>query len=206
MNYSAFLVVPFYLIAIYLGLLGHAKYPELANGDMLVYVEMAELLPHGLLGLGVAAVLSVVLSSANTLILVVGAAVLRDILGKKAGVDQSLLPSRLVNAASGVIAATLALVVPSIVQLLLNAFYMLLVLGPALIGVFHWKRANRSAATWSIAVGALCTTATLLVAPGIAFLPGVLFSAITFVIISYLRPHATTEEPSLYVQLTSNER
>lgn len=201
MTLAALAVIPFYLLAIYLGLAGSVMNRELRSPDDLVFAQMTELLPAGLLGVAFATFLSVVISSANSLMLVVSSAVLGDLMNEEAGSDPSLLRSRWLTAASGVAGAALAFAVPDLVRLLLGAFYMLLVLGAPLVGVLVWKRATRAGATWAIACGALITLVFLLIAPQIAFLPGFISSIIIFIVVSLLTRHADSEDPELALKL-----
>ncbi len=205
MVWAAFGIIPFYLLAMYLGLLGNVEFSNLGSGDELVFSEIGALFPAGLLGLGIASILSVTISSANSLIVVIGATIFKDLMGRDVDSEGSLRTSRITVGICGLIGAILALAIPDIVQLLLNAFYMLLVLGPALVGVFVWKRATSKAATWSIILGALGTLSFLFIAPTEAFLPGLVLSILAFLIVTFLTRHSKTENQDLVTSLRSEE-
>lgn len=70
---------------------------------------------------------------------------------------------------------------------------MLLVLGPALVGVALWKRATAKAAASSITLGGLATLMFLFIMPTQAFLPGITISALSFFGVSLVTAHSSTE-------------
>jgi Na+/proline symporter len=189
---STVLVAPFYLFAIYIGLFGYTRYVGQIAGDQLLFRVMADWLPRWAYPFGLAAVLAVAVSTSNTLIVTVSATVHRDILR----LDDSMVPlsrGRWLSAAVGAFAAILALSMPNIVQLLLNGYYLLLVLVPALIGTAIWGRATAVGAVASIVAGTITTVAALFIAPRQAFLPGVAVSALVFIFVSMSSRHSAAE-------------
>ncbi len=189
---SALLVIPFYLLGIFLGLIAYTIYPTMDNSDFVLFKLMIDYLPNGVLGLGIGAILAVVLSSANTMILVIGATIFRDLFRRDTS-SGSMVFSRLVTAGAGIVGALYAAAVPDIVQLILNAFFVIAVISPALLGIVIWKNATERAATWSIVLGALTTIIFLFIIPRQAFLPGLGISILAFVLISVFTKHSKTE-------------
>jgi len=201
--WSAFVVLPFFAAALFLGLVAHVRLPGLGHPDEALFRLMAELLPVGLLGLGIAAVLAVLISTANTMIVVASATLFRDVLPRRAqGSDRRALAlSRLVTLGVGCVGLVLAILVPDVVQLVLNAFFTVAVLSPALAAGIFWPRATRLAATLSIAAGAVVTLAFLPVIPRQAFVPGLLVAAVVLLAVGLRSAHAPGEQPGLGADL-----
>jgi Na+/proline symporter len=70
---------------------------------------------------------------------------------------------------------------------------MIIVVGPALLGVALWPRATAKGAIAAIVFGALTTIAFLFIAPKEAFLPGLLVCAVAFVFVSIATAHSPGE-------------
>lgn len=192
--WSSIIVVPFYLFALVLGLIAYSLYPRNADADSIVFRMMGDYLPTGLLGIGVAAVLAVILSTANTMTLVIGATLYRDILGRSVGEEKRELAfSRICTAGAGIVGAALAFSIPSIVQQILNAFFLIAILVPPLIGAGFWKRSTEGAATSSLALGFITTIAYLFINPLEAYIPGIVVSVISFVTLTLLTKHSVGE-------------
>ena len=193
--WSAVLVVPFYVLPMALGLAAIRLVPHSADPDRTLFALMFSYMPHALLGLGVAGILSVVISAANTMIVVIGAVIYRDVLGRKEGVDAlELRRSRLITFLVGLVGFLFAVGVPSIVQLILNAFFVVGMLTPALAGVTLWRRGTSAGAFASLLLGGLTTLAFLPIMPKQAFAPGLALSVLAFVIVSRLTRHAPAED------------
>jgi len=144
-------------------------------------------LPHGLLGLGVASVFATVISAANTMIVVLGATFYRDVLGKPLeGGNLELKQSRYITFAFGIIGVILALLTPSIVQLILNSYFIIAIILPALICVPLWKRATSLGAVLSIGLGGLTTIVFLPFMPTQAFVPGMGVAVLAMIVGSLL--------------------
>ena len=193
--WSAFLVIPFYLLPIILGLVAIRILPHTTHPDRVLFELMFRYMPHGLLGLGVAGILSVVISAANTMIVVLGAVIYRDVLGRRTGIEgNELRVSRLVTFSLGLVGCVFAFAVPNIVQLILNAFFVVAILAPALLGLTLWRRATSVGALTSLLVGGLVTVAFLPIMPKQAFVPGLGLSILAFFIISKLTRHRPEED------------
>jgi SSS family solute:Na+ symporter len=105
----------------------------------------------------------------------------------------------MITAMVGVAGALMAIASADLVQLMLNAYYMMIVVGPALLGVALWRRATAKGAVAAIVLGALTTIAFLFITPKEAFLPGLLVSALSFVVVSLATEHSAGEvtDPSI---------
>lgn len=190
---AAIACVPFYLFAISLGFATYAAKPDGATNEAKVVSTLFSVLPRGALGLGVACVMSVILSTANTLVVVVGATVLRDFMGSDLNDNRNLKLSRVISFLAGLVGAGLALWSGSLVQLLLNTFYALLTLGPAVVAAMFWSRASAVAAFWSILAGFVATIISLRPLGSQAFLPGFLVSTLLMIIISLVAKPPKTD-------------
>lgn len=196
--WSAILIVPFYLFSILVGLLAVKLYPEISNPDTILINFIFDYLPRGLLGIGVAGLLAVFISTANTLIVVLGATVYRDIFRKgSAKSSDSLAVSRITTLIIGIIGLLLAILIPNLVQLMLNAFFVIAALFPALIGIVYWRRATLAGATSSIIAGGVVTVISLPIIPRQAFLPGLVVTTLTFIIVSMCTKHSASESEDI---------
>ncbi len=197
--WSAFVVVPFFAAATFFGFVARLVLPELPNPDGALFQLMIRILPTGLLGLGIAALLAILVSTANTMIVVASATVFRDLLPRRAQGTGSpaLRRSRVVTLGVGCLGLLLALALPDVVQLVLNAFFMIAVLSPALVAGIFWRRTTHVAAAASIALGALTTLAFLPYIPRQAFVPGLLVASVALVVIALRSSHAVDEQVDL---------
>ncbi len=203
--WSAVLVLPFFAAALCFGLAAHALVPGLANPDDALFALVIRLLSPGTLGLGIAAILAVLLSTANTMLLVASATLFRDVLPRalRFGDAGALRLSRLLSLSIGTTGVLLALAVPDVVQLVLNAYFVVAVLAPALFAGLLWRRVTQRAAACSIAGGALTTLGFLPLAPRQAFVPGLLVSLLLIVVLSLFTRHAPGEQEDLLRSLQS---
>jgi SSS family solute:Na+ symporter len=194
------IVLPFYIFATYLGMCARTASPGLSNPDLAPFAVLNIHLPQGVLGLTVAALLATFLSTANSMALVVSATVYRDVLNKSTAAA-SVRSGRTWTFVAGALGLLAAWIVPSIVQLTLNAFYMLGMLFLPLIGGLFWRRATGRAATISMATGGVVTLIALPFSPKLAFLPGLLLSWPLFIVLSLITSHSQSEAVELGRQL-----
>lgn len=87
----------------------------------------------------------------------------------------------------GLVALGVAFWLPNVVRLLLSGFSSLLVLFPALIIGRRWKRADGTAAFWSVVVGLVATLAIVPFAADFAFVVAFLVALSTFLILGLRR-------------------
>src|SRR5262249_47404852 len=132
---AGLLVIPFYSFAIFAGVLGYALYSGQIPSDVVVIRLISDTLPAGLLGLGLAAVYSDVISTANTITVVIAGTIFRALLRLDPTAVSNLRASRMITALVGIAGALMAIASADLVQLMLNAYYMIIVVGPALLGV-----------------------------------------------------------------------
>jgi solute:Na+ symporter, SSS family len=190
---AGLLALPFYAFAIFTGVLGYALYSGQIKSDVLVIKLITDTLPPGLLGLGLAAIYSDVISTANTITVVISGTIFRDLLRMDPTVLSNLRVSRAITALVGIAGALMAIASADLVQLMLNAYYMIIVVGPALVGVALWRRATAKGALAAIVLGALTTFAFLFISPKEAFLPGLFACALAFIGVSLATDHSPGE-------------
>lgn len=198
---SVGLIVIFYLLAMYFGMVTKVVEPQLANRDLALFTLMKKFLSPGYLGLVIAAFLAVFISSVNTMMMVVSATLTKDfykgIINPKASGKQLLMVGRLLTLLVGIVGLSLAFIVRDIVTLSVNALLMLLVLLPAVIGGFFWKRATSKASFFSVLLGFLISLALLPIMPKTAFVPGFLVSLVVFIGASTFTMHSRSENVKL---------
>jgi Na+/proline symporter len=184
--WAAVLVLPFYLFALSLGFCASLDGTSFSSTDHQVVQTLLASMPRFGAMICFAGLSAVILSCVNSLILAVSFAIHRDVLGRSTTDEGSLKSVRLLTIAAGVGGVIMADVSRDIVHLLLNCFYGLLVLGPALLGAAFRINTNSYAAPLSIVAGYITTLVALAFMPGQAFLPGLVVSALTFYGASFL--------------------
>lgn len=198
---SALAVVPFYAVAAISGMTLRLRDSSLADRDLALFVMMKTYLPVGVLGLGIAAFVAVFVSSVNTMIMVVSATFTKDfyrtMLRPEATERDTLRMARTSTFLAGMGGLLLSYFVRDIISLSILALFLLLVFLPAVLGGFYWRRSTAAGAFWSIMAGLVGTFGSLPYLKTNAFVPGFLLSAVVFVIVSKLTPHATSETVEL---------
>lgn len=194
---SALVIIMFYLLSSYFGLAARIIRPGLANRSAALFVLMQDLLPRGLLGLGLAAVIAVFISTANSMLMVLSATAAKDffkgLFSREASDIAVLRAARIAVGFFGIAALVVALVFPDIVTLSVNAFFLLLVLAPPIVGGLLWRRGTAYGATFSILAGSAVYAGALIVAPTKAFVPAFVASAVSYIVVSYRSRHNATE-------------
>src|ERR1035437_7131022 len=137
---SGGIIICFYMLSAFLGMLTRVVEPNLAVRDQALFVLMKRFLPSGVLGLGIAAFMAAFISSVNTMIMVTSATLTKDIykgwINRNATDRQLLMTGRYCTLIAGLLPFGLAIAVPDIVTLSVNALFMLLIMVPAVIGGF----------------------------------------------------------------------
>lgn len=170
--------------AILVGLLAYHIVPG-ANPDGAMFALMAEILPSGLLGLGIASILAIIMSTVDTGIMVGSATITKDFyLAKYPNANEInvLRVGRISAALFGVGGLSIAYFVQDIVMLAIISVQVLIIFAPALLGGLVWKVSNESAAFWSILFGFLTTLVVLPININLAFIPGLLVAIIVYII------------------------
>jgi SSS family solute:Na+ symporter len=161
--------------------------------DTALFALMIELLPAGVLGVGFASILAILMSTVDSMLMVGSATLTKDwFLARRPGADErtKLRMGRWFVLLFGVGAFLVALLVQDIVRLAVTSVQILSVFMPALLGGLLWKRASAPAAFWSILVGFLVTIVLLTFIPDIAAVPALLVSIVLFVGLTYWRPRS----------------
>ena len=195
------IIVVFYILAMYFGLVTKVVEPNLTNRDLALFTLMKRYLSPGFLGLGIAAFLAVFISTVNTMIMVVSATLTKDFykgfMNPKATDKQLLRVGRILTLITGVFGLLLAFVVRDLVTLVVSALLMLLVLLPAIMGGFFWKKATSKAAFWSILLGFLVAISLFKSMPQTSFVPGFIVSLVVFIVGSLITKHSHSENLKL---------
>ena len=193
LRWSAVLVIPFYLLALAVGLISTVVMAAPTNPN-LVYLEyLARILPSTLMTIVYLGLMATVISTTNTLQIVLSAVVHRDILP---GQTKSVAVSRLVTAATGTAAGVAAYFVRDIVDLVVSGFFYIVLLGPLLLILLRGAPAQpassgRDALTaLALLAGTVATTAGLpIMGPG-AVIVGVLITSLLLMALALFSPKA----------------
>lgn len=197
MMWAGIFTFPFFVMATLMGIYGHILFPELA-GNQIVFQELIHVLPMGLLGVSLAGFLAAVMSSADTYLLVVSQTLVNDFRRTPVEPVRALRMSRWVSLIVGLASLGGAVVLLNLAQVAISAVSLQIVLLPAVVGLFFWKRATAKAALASIIIGTIATFMLLPMLGEQAFLPGFFASAIAFVAVSLFTTHAPEEKLNLF--------
>lgn len=193
---GALLFIPFAILPTVLGMMAAVSMPN-ADPNSIIFALMAKFLPIGLLGVGLAGVLAVVMSTIDSMLMVGTATLTKDFyktfFNKDASEAAMLKMARIFTVIFGLLGLFTAFLYPDILQLALAGSFILVILLPSLLGAFFWKRANSTAAFWSILTGFVVLLAFLPSHPKTAFIPSVLSAFAAFVILSYATRHSRGE-------------
>ncbi|TGT87118.1 MULTISPECIES: sodium:solute symporter family protein [unclassified Mesorhizobium] len=178
----------FGVILTFLGVAAKALLPADANPVNAMPDLMVQLLPHGVIGILVAAFLAVAMSTASTTLLITATTLQRDVISRLrpgASDKERLWTSRILLLVLGLAALVVALSVPGIVTILMLGFsvYVPGLLLPVLSATFGWRIPSWSMLA-TIVVGAGSTAILVLMGePGgiPASLIGFILSVVPFV-------------------------
>ncbi len=153
---AGFIIFIFTVCAIFIGLYGKVLLPDV-NPQLIVPALITKVLGPGLIGIVLVGFLSAFMSSADSFIMVVQSSFVQDFyrgyFNKDADDKQLLIVSRVATAVSGAIPIIICILVPDFVKILFNILTWILILIPATLAGFFWKKTNETAATASITVG-----------------------------------------------------
>lgn len=199
---SGFGIISFYILSAFLGMVTKVVEPNLIDRDQALFVLMNKFLPKGLLGLGIAAFMAVFISTVNTMLMVGSATLTKDFykgwLNREATEKQLLVAGRISTLLVGIVTLFIALMLPDVVSLSVNALFMLLILLPAVIGGFFWKKATAKGSLFAIIFGLITMLIFLPISPENAFVPGFGVSLFVFVGVSLLTSHDISEVQDLW--------
>ncbi|MDO8555732.1 MAG: sodium:solute symporter family protein [Nanoarchaeota archaeon] len=182
---SFFWSVPFMLVlsvlVLFFGLVAAGSLSDIPKESAL-FVLMSSKLPSWLTGLGFAAILAVIMSSVDSLI-VNGATILFRAVHKKAVVSsrREVWHARLFTAGFGVVGYVLAFVVPDIVLLTLFVAYLTIVFIPPIFAGFFASKVSGRAVFYALLFGSLVLAATFVWLPTTSFI----FSTLTSVVVTF---------------------
>ena len=188
------------LIPVFLGLAGSVILPNLADPDLIMMEIALKYLPEAALILFVGALVSALLSSADSALLapasVVGWDIMRYI---KQDISErsALLISRISVLVFGLFSLFLALDKTSVYDLMVDSWSILLAtLFVPLTGGIWWKKGNESGCLASIIVGIVTWQILLVTSPNLpADLLAVPFAALAFVTVSLLTRRSAPPKP-----------
>jgi len=153
---SFFLSIPFILvialITLFLGLVSAISLPSI-DKNQAIFSLMVGILPAGLVGLGFAAILAVIMSSIDSL-LVGGSTIIYRALFRKHQFKhkKEILYARLITALFGVSGFFLAFMVPNIITLSLVVSYLALIFAPPIFAGLYSKKISSDATFYSILI------------------------------------------------------
>lgn len=160
--WSSVIIFLFYLATMFLGIGARIMFTDLPDPDFAFPLLVQEVLPPWGAGILVAAILALVISTTDTVLLTAGAAIGNDFIVKTLGKDVSdkekLKIIRISIVCVGVLGAILALVQPSqilILQMLNYGAAGAVFFAPMIFGLY-WKRATKEGALASM-IGGLIT-------------------------------------------------
>jgi len=198
-------ILPIALAATWLGMASAVLFPDAASSSGILTTFIVETFPIGLKGLALVGVLAAVMSSADICILTASANYTRDVhqrfLQPDIGERSMLRLSILASTIFGMMAAFMAWKMQDIIDVLQLGFT---INGAALflptIAAFYWRRADSTAAFWSICLSLATVLGWRLagdVELGAVFdidplWPGLLVSAVVFLGLSGLRGGASS--------------
>jgi SSS family solute:Na+ symporter len=185
--WSALLTIPFIAIALIVGLVARKFLPGI-NPDYSFLLVIKEFLPTGILGLAIAGLIATILSTLNTMIMVISAILTKDFymtfVNKKSSEKKYLKIGRVITLCVGAVGILIAYIYPNLVELAVAANEGLIVLAPAIIGGFLWKRASERGAFYSMLFGLIILWGSYPFLGKMSFIPAVIISLIIFIILS----------------------
>lgn len=170
---------------------GSAMDPELG-----LPVLLRTVLPHGLMGLVLAAYFSAVMSTADSCLMACSGSLLTDILRFKSDdgdmSSKSLKASQAATLILGIISLVIALSLENVLEAMLFSYaFMVSGLFVPIVGAFYWKKSNKTGAFVAmIGGGVVTTTLTLLEISWLGLDPnlyGILTALIAFISIGLIK-------------------
>lgn len=161
-----------------------------AKPETVFLTFMHAMLPVGFLGLGIASVLAVILSTLDSCIIIGSATITKDFLitnTHSLSEEKKLQLGRIASVCFGLCGFLLAYFIRDIVILTVVSAQILLIFTPSLLGGLIWNNNNEKAAFWSIILGFIITLSMIPINPNMAFIPGLLVSCISYILIALLK-------------------
>lgn len=153
---SFFLAIPivayFGILIIFLGLVASVVLSGIKQ-ETAIFALMDNIFPAGLIGLGFAAILAVIMSSIDSLLIGGSTIIYRGLFRKNdLGSRRELFYARLITAVFGLCGFTLAFWVPDIVTLSLVVTYIALIFVPPIFAGIYSKKTSSNASFFSILI------------------------------------------------------
>ena len=155
-RWSALLIVPFYLMPMAVGALAVGLIPTVPGSQTVLVDFLAAFLSPVLMSAVYIGLIATIISSSNTLELVLGAVVHRDLLPHR---RESVAASRVTSLVVGLVAAAAAYFVRDIVNLVLGGFFYIILLGPLFLELVLRPQAGRASSAASDRLTALAVIA-----------------------------------------------
>ncbi|MFH1173208.1 MAG: sodium:solute symporter family protein [bacterium] len=188
MKISGIIIFIFFIAGTLFGVYGKILLPE-ANANNIVPELMKLLLSPGLFGLVLAGFFAAIMSTADTMLLLVSMTLIHDFyqktMKKELSTEATLRLSRWTTLVIGLVALILAVTIFSVVHIAIEAVSFFVALLPAITFGFYWKKATTTAAFWSIIVGTLTIIIFLFIDPVQAFIPGIITSFLAFFLVNF---------------------
>ena len=187
MGIASILIFLFLTMAILFGIYAKLLLPNV-DPNLIMPELLSLILPAGIFGIVLAGFFAAIMSTADSLLLIISMTLVHDVyqktFDKKLSPEKLLKLSRWVTFIVGTIALGIALVVFNLVQLAIESIGFYVVLLPAIVFGFYWKKATSNAAFWSIISGFITISAFVFIDPVQAFIPGTIVGFLTFLIVN----------------------
>lgn len=140
------------LIVLFLGLISVVLLPQVQK-ETAIFALMNNILPSWLVGAGFAAILAVIMSSIDSL-LVGGSAIIHKALFKDKSIEakKELFYARVLTGVFGIFGFVLAFLIPNIVTLSLIVTYLALIFVPPIYAALYSKKVSANASFYSILI------------------------------------------------------
>ena len=187
---SFFVIILFYIASMYFGLTAKALDLQIESRDQTLFKLMNDLLPSGVLGIGIAGFIAVFVSTINSTIMVASATLTGDFIypamAKKSVDSKTKLKfARIATFICGALGLCISLILPDLVALSVNALLMLLIIAPAVVGGFYYKRPGVKSAFYSMLVGTCVLLVSLFFDSETAFVPASFASLVTYILMTF---------------------
>ncbi len=191
-----------------IGLFARILVPELTDPELATPTMIIKLLPAGITGIVIAAYIAAVMSTADSCLMGPVTIVTHDIYRKfirpQASESNIVLVARILTVVLGVLAISLAYLVPNVLDLVLFAYTF----GAAglffpMLGLLFWRRTTASGAFWSMLLGGSSAVVWTLAGEPFGFSAswaGWLVSLPTLLLVSLTTQHGTEEQPDLFYE------
>ena len=210
--YTILLTVGFAICVPLIGLSGISLLQGDVAGDQVIGTLLNRFMPAGLSLLYASAIISAVLTTANSSLLSSSMCFTQDFyhgIIKKDAKDRELIwVSRGFIIAGAVVSYIIAKFAPSIISLLLIVYTLGSTVAVPMIAGLFWKRPGSTAGFWSIVLGGLAVIIWQILGQPFGIhiaLVGLPVTIITYIILAFFGTQATEEEKELVDEITRKE-